>query len=256
MRLRRTLRHVIPSPVRRQAWRGYRYARDTWLKTIVGCQTAEKIAALTFDDGPNPASTPLILEILASYQVKATFFLLGRNVAAYPETARQIVQAGHATGNHTFTHLPLVDCSPAQVARELFQCQQVIWKATGILPEVMRPPFGVQSPASYLIARMMGFSIVNWSASGDDWQGDPAGAVAERVLADVQPGGIILLHDDVEPPAHQVGWQPADEPLRDRSPMVEALPMIIEPLQSQGYRFVTLQEMIRMAQLVRQSWFE
>jgi peptidoglycan/xylan/chitin deacetylase (PgdA/CDA1 family) len=245
--------------VRRLGWRGYYRARDhvyNWPKAIVGCRTTWKIVALTFDDGPNPDYTPPILETLDEYQIKATFFLLGRNVAAYPETARQVARAGHAVGNHTCTHPCLADCSPLEVARELFQCQRIIRAVIGMIPEVMRPPFGMQAPASYLTARMMGYAIVNWSASGEDWQGDSAPVVAERIVADIQPGGVILLHDGIEPPPYQAKWRPGDDLFQDRSPTIKALPMIIELLHSQGYRFVTLPEMIRMGSLVRQHWLD
>jgi peptidoglycan/xylan/chitin deacetylase (PgdA/CDA1 family) len=256
MSLRRILKPIVPGPVRRLWWRGYYYACDNWLQTIVGCRTTRKIIALTFDDGPNPDCTPRILEILARYQVKATFFMLGGNVAAHPEIARKVAQAGHAIGNHTFTHPCLADCSPVEVTRELLQCQRTIREVIGVAPKVMRPPFGTQNPASYLTARMMGYAIVNWSASGEDWQGNPAPVVTERVLADVQPGGIILLHDGLEPPPHQAEWRPGDDLFQDRSATIEALPMIIEPLQGQGYQFVTLPEMICMGSLARQSWFD
>jgi peptidoglycan/xylan/chitin deacetylase (PgdA/CDA1 family) len=102
----------------------------------------------------------------------------------------------------------------------------------------------------------MGYSIVNWTASGDDWQGDPAAVVTQCVLRDLQPGGVVLLHDGLEPPPHQAQWQPADHALRDRSPTIEALPMIIEPLRSQGYKFVTLPEMIRTWPPDRRCWFD
>jgi peptidoglycan/xylan/chitin deacetylase (PgdA/CDA1 family) len=96
---------------------------------------------------------------------------------------------------------------------------------------------------------------VHWSANGDDWKGDPAPLLAERILTDLRPGGIILLHDGWEPPPHQTGWKPEYQLFQDRSPTIEALPMIIEPLQSQGYQFVTLPEMTRMKPLVKQNWF-
>ena len=119
----------------------------------------------------------------------------------------------------------------------------------------MRPPFGAQDPKSFLTARMMVYIVVTWSASGDDWQGGPTPVVTEHILADIQPGGIILLHDGWEPPPYQTEWQPEWDLFHDRSPVIEALPMTIKPLQSQGYQFVTLPEMIRMGPLARQSWF-
>jgi peptidoglycan/xylan/chitin deacetylase (PgdA/CDA1 family) len=211
--------------------------------------------ALTFDDGPNPTYTPQILDVLAQYEAKATFFLLGRNVAAYPETARDVARAGHAVGNHAFDHRCLANSSVAGVVRELSQCQRIIREVTGVVPKVMRPPFGAQDLKSFLIARILGYAIVNWSASGDDWQGDSASVVTERVLASTQSGDIILLHDGWEPPAHPTEWRPEYDLFQDRSPTVEALRMIVESLQNQGYQFVTMPEMIHRGRLARQSWF-
>lgn len=91
--------------------------------------------------------------------------------------------------------------------------------------------------------------------SGVYWQEDSASVVAEHTLADIQLGGIILLHDGWAPPLYQTEWQPGWDLFQDRSPTIEALPMIIEPLQSEGYQFVTLPEMIPMGPLARQSWF-
>jgi len=251
--MRSILKRTIPSPVRRLGWRGYYHLRNNWLRTIIGCRTTRKIVALTFDDGPNPTYTPPVLEILAHHQVKATFFLLGRNVATHPGTARQIAQAGHAVGNHTFTHPRLDHCRPMKVVRELSQCQGAIREAVGIAPKVMRPPFGLQDAKSYLITRMMGYAAVNWSVSGEDWQGDPASTLAARILADIQPGSIILLHDGWEPPPSQLEWRPEYDRFQDRSPTIEALPMIIESLQSHGYQFVTVPEMLRMDWPIRRG---
>jgi len=256
MQIRRILKSVVPSPVRRLGWRGYYYARNNWLKSVVGCRTTQRIVALTFDDGPNPDCTPLILEILAHYHVKATFFSLGENVVSYPELARKVHKAGHAVGNHTFTHRRLVGCSPATVVRELSQCQRALREVTGAVPRIMRPPSGAQDLTSYLTARIMGYRVVTWSVSGKDCLGDPAPVVTERILAEIQPGGIITLHDGWEPPHNQVEGQPEHNLFQDRSPTIEALPTIIEHLQTEGYEFVTLPEMIRMGPLRGEAWFD
>src|SRR5690606_19177353 len=121
-----------------------------------------------------PESTPHILDMLELYDVKATFFLLGQNVAEHPQIARAIVKRGHAIGNHTFNHPRLADLNPVQVARELRRCQRTIQDAVGSRPALMRPPYGAQSPSAALTARMLGHTIVHWSVSGDDWLGDPA----------------------------------------------------------------------------------
>lgn len=255
MTLRQVLKRIIPTPARHAGWRVYDHVRDNWLKTIVGSPTPRRIVALTFDDGPNPDSTPQILEVLAQFKVKATFFLLGRNVAAHPEIVRRVVQAGHAIGNHTFTHPRLVGCGALAVARELIQCRQAIRQAVGLAPKLMRPPFGAQDVTAFLTARLLGYTAVNWTASGDDWKGDPAPQVAERVLADARPGCIILLHDGWEPPAGQIKLRPEQERLQDRMPTLQALSSIIEHLQGEGYEFVTVPEMLRMAPPLTRAWF-
>ena len=119
MPFRSIVKRLVPTPIRRAGWKNYYSARDHWLGTIIGCETTQKIAALTFDDGPLPESTPKILAVLARYRVQATFFLLGKNVAAHPELARAIVDQGHTVGNHTFNHPRLSACSARTVAREL-----------------------------------------------------------------------------------------------------------------------------------------
>lgn len=222
------------------------YAR--LLTSVVGCQTSEKKVAITFDDGPNPTYTPAILDVLASYNVKATFFLLGEHVVANPGLARAIVAGGHAVGNHTFTHKSLKGCGAAGIFRELLRCHSAIARATGVRPRVMRPPYGSQGISSGLVSMLFGYSPVHWSVSGDDWRGDPAPLVVERVLADTKPGAIILLHDGSET---KTGRHP---PSQDRWPTVNALPLIIEELQNRGYGFETLTEMLRTRPLVKRIW--
>jgi peptidoglycan/xylan/chitin deacetylase (PgdA/CDA1 family) len=126
MSVKSAVKRILPQWVRRVGWRGYYHARAHRLQTMAGCQTSRKIAALTFDDGPDPAGTLPIIEMLARYRVSATFFVLGKNVTAYPEIVRRVVHAGHAIGHHTFTPPRLVGCHPRTVARELILCQKSI----------------------------------------------------------------------------------------------------------------------------------
>ncbi len=214
--------------------------KSPFIKTTIACRTAEKIAALTFDDGPTFDFTPQILEILSQHQVKATFFLLGENVVAYPDLARSIAQEGHAIGNHTFTHPQFVDRSVQFVAEELSACKRAIREATGTASRLMRPPFGDLDVTAFLTARMMGYTIVNWSASGEDWKGDSARLLGKRVLDDYQSGNIILLHDGSPKRYRQPEWQTKHDGIADRTPTVQCLPTVIRGLASQGYKFVTL----------------
>lgn len=151
--------------------------------------------ALTFDDGPNPAVTPALLDLLDRHGVKATFFLIGRYVSAVPELAREIAARGHVIGNHTHTHPRLTFCSPAQTRQELDLCDDAVEAATGRKPRWMRPPFGFRSPVLNGIVRKRGNSgVLMWSVWARDWRPQPAESVIER-LQRVRGGDVLLLHD-------------------------------------------------------------
>lgn len=223
-------------------------------KTVVGVETGERVTALTFDDGPDPRWSPVVLDILARYDAKGTFFLLGHKVAAHPDLARRIVEEGHAIGNHTFSHPCLAECRLRDVVRELAECRRAIVAATGIAPRLMRPPYGAQRIDTFVTTRGLGYEVVHWSAAGQDWLGDPGRVVAERVLSELTPGGIVLLHDSWEPPpgAHS---SEHDAGLADRTATIEALELIVEASRRQGYRFVTVPELLAVGPRRRRSWF-
>jgi len=150
--------------------------------------------ALTFDDGPNPAATPALLDLLARHDARATFFLIGRHVRAFPALAKEIAARGHAIGNHTDTHKALVFCSAGRIAEELERCDDAILAAAGEKPRWMRPPFGYRGPLLGGIARKRGASVVMWSRLARDWKPQASERVIHR-LRRVQGGDIVLLHD-------------------------------------------------------------
>jgi len=256
LRARQIARRIIPRPVRALGSDAYYRFREQRPQAIVGYRTRRRILALTFDDSPNPAVTRELLDLLDTYGARATFFLVGRKVVAHPDIAREIVRRGHAVGNHTFSHPHLPSCGLRAICWELARCQRAVREATGVRPALMRPPFGYQDMASFLIARLLGYTVVHWSVSGDDWQGDPAPVVAGRARAGVKAGSIILLHDGWEPPLDATEWRQEHELLQDRSPTLEALPMVLGPLRDQGYQWVTLPEMMREGRPVREPWPE
>lgn len=230
--------------------------RRQWLSTVIGSSTTQKVVAVTFDDGPNAEFTPQILDVLERHAAKATFFMLGQNVAAQPELAREVVRRGHAVGNHTFAHPRLSDVSPLAVARELSQCNQAIRGALNETTRLMRPPQGAQKLPGYLMTRLMGYTTIHWSASGDDWNGDSGAVIAERVLRKANPGAIILLHDGLQPAKVELGWQPGErERVYDRKPTIEALETILTTLGGQGYQFVTVPTMLEMKPIIKKVWF-
>ena len=127
--------------------------------------------AITFDDGPNPAITPQILDLFDRHSAKATFFLIGSHVRAFPALAKEIAARGHAIGNHTETHPALTFLSPAQIAEQLDHCDEAILAATGTKPKWMRPPFGYRSPwLAGIVRRRGGAGVAMWSKAARDWR--------------------------------------------------------------------------------------
>jgi peptidoglycan/xylan/chitin deacetylase (PgdA/CDA1 family) len=198
-----------------------------------GDSTQNKIA-LTFDDGPQDIYTPQILDILKKYGVKATFFLIGKNVEAFPDVAKRIAQEGHCIGNHTYSHPDLVLKTKEHIRLELKNAQDAIYKATGIKPYLFRPPYGADNHWVALEVENLGYVIIKWSTSGLNGRNDlQFDKLAQEVITNTRNGSIILLHDGNRL-SHKI----------DRSQIVKALPIIIETLQGQGYHFVTIPELL------------
>lgn len=151
--------------------------------------------ALTFDDGPNPAATPALLDLLERHGARGTFFLMGAHVRAFPELAREIAGRGHAIGNHTETHPNLALLGRAKLREELQRCREAIETAARVRPKWMRPPFGFRGPTLNGVVRELGYAgVAMWSRWAWDWKTQPAERVAQR-LQRVRGGDIVLLHD-------------------------------------------------------------
>ncbi len=193
-----------------------------------GQDRGRKEIALSFDDGPHPRYTPMILDILAEYNVRATFFMIGENVTYYPAAARAVVEAGHEIGNHTFTHRGVNRMDEAGVAAELEACERAIASVTNVPPRFLRPPEGSLGAAMRQVAGERDYRIVMWDLDTRDWAHTPASSIAAHILRDVKPGDIILMHDFI---GHD-------------SPTPEALRIVIPALLDAGYRFVTVGELI------------
>jgi peptidoglycan-N-acetylglucosamine deacetylase len=154
--------------------------------------------ALTFDDGPDPQSTPAILDLLSAHQVRATFFVIGKQVEAHPETARRIVDAGHAIAGHTYSHRELPSLDPATMSTELERCRRVIADATGVDTRLVRPPRGRLDWRSLRLAAKLGYTVVHWSRTYSDYRRDGVDALLSRMRAAPPiPRDVILLHDVV-----------------------------------------------------------
>lgn len=154
--------------------------------------SAKPCIALTFDDGPDGAITPQVLDILARQGVKATFFLVGSHVAGREAVVQRQHREGHEIGNHTWNHPDLSRLSPADVDLQIRATQDAIIAAGVPTPQLLRPPYGAidERVASYIP-----LTIVRWNIDPEDWKDKNAGNITTRILQQAKPGGIILLHD-------------------------------------------------------------
>lgn len=198
---------------------------------------SDKVVALTFDDGPNPPYTLQLLDILAKYDVKATFFLIGQNAGNYPEVAKAIVQRGHQIGSHTYTHSDLLKLDETQIVTEMAKSAEVIENATGTRPKLLRPPHGFRDPMVLQLAKQQKLAIVQWSVMAEDWKKPGIEIITSRILNKVGNGSIVLLHDG----DGIIGG--------DRSQTVAATEIIIRSLRQQGFRFVTVEELLNRMSL-------
>ena len=200
-------------------------------RTIAAGKRGSKQLALTFDDGPNDPHTLKLLEVLAKHNVHATFFMIGRYVRERPDIARAVASAGHAVGNHTFTHPLLIFQSEAQTRAELTNCRQALHDAIGAHSNLFRPPFGGRRPATLRIARELGFETVMWNVTGYDWNAPAASVIEGKVTRRIRDGGgdIILLHDG----GHRALGA-------DRSQTVIATDNLIRRYKDVGDEFVTV----------------
>ena len=160
---------------------------------LPGLERIEHGVAFTFDDGPDPDGTPAVLDALDAAQVHATFFLVGEQVEAHPELAREIAGRGHDVQAHCFDHQPhrLLE----DPAADLWRTIESIFKATGVAPTMQRPPYGRFTPASHEACLNAGLQPVYWSAWGEDWEALEPDRIADFVTRDLSDGVVILLHD-------------------------------------------------------------
>lgn len=151
--------------------------------------------SLTFDDGPSATWTPKVLDLLDQYGARATFFLVGSQVAAYPDLAREIVARGHRVAGHTMDHADLASLASSQWDRQIDQSNALIERTTGQKVTCVRPPYG--SHNSTVDGRLAdrGLDVAMWTIDPQDWGRPGAGVIADRVLSALRPGAVVLLHD-------------------------------------------------------------
>jgi peptidoglycan/xylan/chitin deacetylase (PgdA/CDA1 family) len=208
--------------------------------------------AITFDDGPNPAITPKLLDLLGQYNARATFFLIGRYVRECPDLVRETIARGHTLGNHTETHPNLLWLTPTQVRIELRLCHDAIRNASGVAPKWFRPPFGMRNPWVIPAARELAYRTVMWTLIPGDWREKPVEWLVPRMQPIAQhaqrsleegaraadasggDGDILCLHDG----AHR-------QLNGDRSRTLAALQYWLPRWRDLGLEFVTIDEAVR-----------
>ena len=192
------------------------------------CNVSGTQIAITFDDGPHPSLTPRLLDMLKERGVKATFYVIGKNVVLYPDIMKRIVAEGHEVGNHSYTHPALTKCSPAKITEEIATTNAAIIQACGVKPTTMRPPYGATNAAiTKRLNDEFGFAVIMWSVDPLDWKIRKASHVSNHILQNTKSGGIVLAHD-IHPST------------------IEAMPAVLDGLLSKGHQFVTVSELIAL----------
>jgi len=185
--------------------------------------------AMTFDDGPSATLTPKLLDILATHQIKATFFVIGENVAEHPEIVTRAAREGHEIGNHSWSHPNFGKMSDDGVRRQVQRTDDAIKSATGSRPTLLRPPYGsITAREKRWIHDQFGYQIILWDVDPYDWKRPGPSVVRNRILKETRPGSIVLSHD-IHPGT------------------IEAMPSTFDALEAKGFKFVTVSELIRMA---------
>ncbi len=204
----------------------YGFASGNKKLPIYCVETEKKQIAISFDAAWGNDDTETLISILKEYNVPATFFVVGAWVDKYPESVKQLSDAGHQIHNHSNTHPHMPQLSANQMADELNSCNEKIAAVTGVTPTLFRCPYGDYNNATIDAVKNANMHCVQWSVDSLDWKENAtADSIAKRVISKVQNGSIVLFHNDA-----------------DHTP--EALPTILKTLKEQGYEFVFISDLI------------
>lgn len=208
---------------------------DYWVKNkivITRVKTSEKVAALTFDDGPDPGNTDIVLKTLKKHNAKATFFVMGNKAEAHPELLQQMIEDGHEIGNHSYSHKAFNNMKKDMIRQEISHTNGIIYKITAQKPIWFRPPGGYLSYELIKITDQEKVKIAYWSWETDskDWKGSSSQSIANHICKHISPGQIIILHDGCTN-----GLKTA-----------KAVDLMLTDLSKQGYRFVTMSELMKL----------
>ncbi len=194
--------------------------------TVTRIPTAQPLVAMTFDDGPHPNLTPQLLDMLAARGIRATFYVIGRNAARYPQILQRMVAEGHEIGNHTWSHPSLFGHSDASVLNQIDRTNQAVYAAVGRPPVTMRPPYGnLYDRQRLMLFQARAMPTIIWSVDPQDWQRPGSSVVSQRIVRNCHSGGVVLAHDI-------------------HSATVRAMPSALDGVTGRGFRFLTVSELI------------
>ena len=200
--------------------------RELPVGVIRAVRTADRMIALSFDDGPSPANTPELLAILEAAGARATFFVVGSEVVRHPELAARIAEAGHELGNHSYSHPNLRNAEGPEVVSEIEGGARAVAEVAAT-PSLFRPPFGKLPPDAARVCADLGLTSVLWSVDSGDTMPFSASRITSEVVRRVRPGDIVLMHDGGD----------------RRQRTLDATRHILTELAARGYSFVTVSEL-------------
>ncbi len=203
--------------------------------TVYRVKTDQKRIALTFDDGPSPFWTPLILDELKKANVKATFFMIGHHVKKYPDVARRVAQEGHGIANHGYAHSVVLYYTPAEIEEEIKYTELVIQEITGQITKYFRPPKAWLQEDIKQKIKSMGYKVVLWSLNSKDWVRFNHKYIVKYLVHHIRNGDILLFHDSGDVFKTEGG---------NRRQTVLAIPLLVKLLQEKGYQFVSLEDLL------------
>jgi len=189
--------------------------------------------ALTFDDGPNEPHTSRILDILKEHNVKATFFVVGKNAERGADVVQRMLREGHEVGNHGYSHQAIVLKSPRTIREEIRRTSDLLERLTGVRPKLFRSPHGWRNPWLHHSVVEEGYTPVAWTYGVWDFKRSGVDMIVRRTINKLRNGSILLFHDGHKT---EIAW--------DAGQLVEALPKIIGDCKQAGFGFVTLSQMI------------
>ncbi len=184
--------------------------------------------ALTFDDGPHPRQTPMILDLLDRYGIKATFFTVGINAYYYPDVLASIAARGHEIGNHTYSHPHVAHINQSVLENEIAKCEETVYQITDRRTKLFRPPEGMIDSAVLNALQNLDYRVILWDIDTRDWAHTSPEEIAENIISKISSGDIILMHDYIG----------------SNSPTCEAMQIFIPELIAKGYKFVVVSELI------------